>query len=97
MPRTSKNQVTFRLSVDDPNATKLDDVIESLTRAGFEVTPEGRRGVSVTGSRELAETVFQSSIDFEGDSPRFTSDPKADIFPRSLHYRVFFPTKPTFF
>lgn len=97
MPHTKRDQVTFRLSIDNATAAKLDAVMERLTAAGFDVTAEGRRGFSVSGSQELTEAVFHSPIEFDGESARFTSDAKADILPDSLQYRVFFPSKPTFY
>jgi hypothetical protein len=89
--------VTFRLSLASPSSAALGAVMSRLADAGFTVEQEGRRGLSVSGPRQLTETVFNSPISYDRDTPHFTSDPKADIIPHSIDYRVYFPTEPTFY
>jgi len=97
MTSPTPKTVTFRLSLNAPNAAHLGTVISRLTEAGFEVQQEGRRGVSIRGPVKLTESVFNSPIAYEKNSLHFTSDPKADIIPHSIDYRVYFPTEPTLY
>ena len=91
------HEVTFRLSISNPESTDMDSLQQSLEKEGFQVAPDGRRGFLLTCGAELAERFFHARIEVTENESNFLEEPSNDDVLSDVEFRAYFPSKPDYF